>query len=96
MNLLIVETESMRRCGSKLILGFIGLASLPALGGCVIRAYPLRPREVVVVDAPPAPPYEVRPVSPSNDDIWIEGHWIHRDGRWEWFGGHWEALPQAG
>jgi hypothetical protein len=39
---------------------------------------------------PPAAQYEERGAPPWSDGVWIEGHWVRRDGQWVWMHGHWD------
>lgn len=42
----------------------------------------------LVYDAPPAPRVETVAARPGF--VWVNGHWIWQDGRWQWLAGHWE------
>jgi hypothetical protein len=50
-------------------------------------------REVIVMEAPPAPRREIIEVAPSTRHIWIEGYWVRRGDRWAWVKGHYEVRP---
>jgi hypothetical protein len=50
-------------------------------------------REVVVVDAPPAPQVELPGLAPGRDHVWVPGHWTRSSDRWVWMSGRWELRP---
>lgn len=78
------------------LLSILTFSALLA-GGCVYH-HTDRPRsEVVVVrEPPPAPQAEVVGVAPSASDVWINGYWAYRHGRYVWVPGHWQTRPRAG
>ncbi|MDB5031158.1 hypothetical protein [Mucilaginibacter sp.] len=43
----------------------------------------------------PAEPYYIRPASPYNSAVWIDGEWEWNNGRYSYIGGHWER-PRNG
>jgi hypothetical protein len=68
----------------------VGALSLAMLGtGCVVHA---RARAGVVVedDRPPPERVEVAPAQRVGY-VWVRGHWVRRERRWFWVGGHWQA-----
>jgi len=78
------------------------LIAVPALSifvsGCVTEQ-PLvqetRTREVMVVEAPPAPRMEVRSTIPSPAHEWIPGHWSRQSDEWVWIDGGWQVRPSG-
>lgn len=56
---------------------------------------PVVTKEVVVVSAPPAPQVEVSGVAPSDEHVWIAGHWTRTGDRWTWVSGQWERRPST-
>jgi len=83
-----------------LILG-LTLAAAALLAGCVVRERPARvvvapaPDAVVITEAPPPPQAESGSIAPSQNAVWIDGHWAW-EGRWVWMRGHWEMRPHPG
>ena len=71
----------MRRVALALALAVIAAVS-PM--GCVIRT------------GPPPARFEVRPVVPYPEAVWIDGHWEHRYGGWAWSQGYWARVPFPG
>jgi hypothetical protein len=74
------------------------LLTAAAMAAAVLAAAPVDARVVLGVGinlTPPPPRYEVRPVAPWGNGVWIEGHWARRDGQWVWIRGHW-ARPYGG
>ena len=51
-----------------------------------------QPTEVVVQQAPPAPPVETVVVAPGPGYVWVAGDWVWR-GSWVWVGGYWVYPP---
>jgi YXWGXW repeat-containing protein len=49
--------------------------------------------QVVVTQEPPPPKQEVIGTAPGASYIWVQGYWMHTDGRWVWVPGHWQARP---
>lgn len=52
----------------------------------------------VVQNPPPTPtsqPYETIPVRPSNNSVWIAGHYAYNGSGYDWVPGRWE-IPPAG
>ena len=69
------------------------------LSACVVAPYPRQVgysdpggyESVVVVDAPPPPPYvEVAPAMPYPGAFWIGGYWGWSAGRHQWVPGRWD------
>jgi hypothetical protein len=77
----------------KNVLGsFLLMASLfGAAAGCTVQAQGrvAVPVVTVEVDEEPPPPRTVV-VETRPGFVFIEGHWVRRDGRWDWQDGHWE------
>ncbi len=48
----------------------------------------------VVSVRPPEPRVEHYGAPPYPEAVWIEGHWQHRRGEWDWEPGHWERRPK--
>ena len=44
---------------------------------------------VVITDAPPPPRAESVP-APRAGRVWVEGHYVYRDGQYAWVRGHWQ------
>lgn len=70
------------------------------VGGCYTRHYEpvvstAATGEVIVTEAPPAPRREVVGVAPSSEDVWVQGYWAYRHGRYVWVRGHWERRPRV-
>jgi len=63
----------------------------PGMPGRVSVVAPVTMRE-----GPPPPRHEMRTPPPSDQHIWIEGHWAARNNRQEWLGGHWALPPGPG
>jgi hypothetical protein len=69
--------------------------------GCVERrtvyvqtpAPPPVSAEVVVNEAPPAPPREMIVVAPGPDYVWVPGYYAWH-GRWVWMRGAWVVRPR--
>jgi hypothetical protein len=78
---------------SRMLILTLGLP-LAALAQPVVVA-PIVP-VIRVTIAPPRPRVEVRPVAPSPDHMWIDGHWAWRGRRHVWVGGHWMTPPSTG
>lgn len=51
-------------------------------------------REVVVVEAPPAPRAEAPP-RPRAGYVWVDGYYRHDGRRYVWVPGHWERPPRT-
>lgn len=89
--------HSIRR---RALLG-ASLFAAAALSACVVAplgGYPPQsyPHEgEVVMQAPPAPRYEVIPVAPAIGSIWIGGYWGWSGRRYDWRPGYWSA-PRPG
>ena len=79
--------------GTILSLALFGAAS--AFGtGCVVHERVVEEptnEDVVVEREPPAEQVETQPAAPSNDHVWIKGHWRWNGHDWVWAPGHWEA-----
>ncbi|HEX4417507.1 MAG TPA: hypothetical protein VH165_06380 [Kofleriaceae bacterium] len=62
-----------------------------AAAGCTVQAQGrvAVPVVTVEVDEEPPPPRTVV-VETRPGFVFIEGHWVRRDGRWDWQDGHWE------
>ena len=43
--------------------------------------------------APPPGRVEAIPPRPDGADVWVDGEWIHRHGRWYWLLGRWVKAP---
>jgi hypothetical protein len=82
---------SMVSAGMKIVLGVLATLPLLATAGCVVHE---RRREVIYVEEPPPPRREVITIAPAREDVWIDGHWVRVDRRWEWYGGHWAHRPR--
>lgn len=52
-------------------------------------------REIIVVEAPPAPRVETMGVAPSADHVWVPGNWTRSGNQWIWSSGHWDLRPAA-
>src|SRR5678815_4833661 len=80
------------------ILLMAGMLSIAATGCYSHRQQPAvvttTGGEVIVTEAPPPLRREVRGIAPSASQLWIEGYWSHRNGRWLLVPGHWEVRPQ--
>jgi hypothetical protein len=79
------------------------LSTLALTSGCVVAVRPAPaavvypgPEEVVVTEAPPAPPVEYVGASPGPGFIWIRGYYHWYGGRWVWYRGHYERPPRVG
>ena len=87
---------------SILLKTFFITAALPLLSGClVVHDHPRRYRavETVVVEepgVPPAPRYEVVPVCPGPEQVWVPGCYEWQRGSWVWTGGRWSLRPHRG
>jgi hypothetical protein len=42
---------------------------------------------------PPPGRVETLPPRPAGADVWIDGEWLHRHGRWYWLLGRWTKAP---
>ena len=90
--------HSLVRVGARAALA--GIAALPLLVGCVERrvVYVQSPPlgapagEVVVNEAPPAPPSEVIIAAPGPEYVWTPGFYSWQ-GRWVWVRGSWAVPP---
>ena len=47
------------------------------------------------VASQPVEPYYVRPASPYDGAVWIDGEWVWTGNRYNYIGGHW-ARPRTG
>jgi hypothetical protein len=52
---------------------------------------------IIVEHAPPPPRLELRPESPGQGYVWVNGYWQWREGGWTWNSGQWlrKPLPTA-
>ncbi len=74
--------------------------------GCVVHEQPVYTTapgpdvaaggEVVVNEAPPAPPSEVIVASPGPGFVWVGGYWGWAGGGWHWQAGRWARPPHGG
>lgn len=44
---------------------------------------------------PPSPRTEVIYAAPSQEYVWMPGHWIRTERSWVWYPGYWEYPPRA-
>ncbi|MGA2864948.1 MAG: hypothetical protein ABSF95_10735 [Verrucomicrobiota bacterium] len=86
---------------STLAIVVLGVVVVAFLAGCVVRrVYVPGPpvaagppaAEVVVGQAPPAPPAEVYVPAPGPGYLWAPGFWSW-EGRWVWKSGSWVIRP---
>jgi hypothetical protein len=73
----------------------LSLLSMLLLTGCATElsvrgAFP-GPVVAEPIPAPPRPRYEVIPVAPSREHVWVAGHWVWRPARHHhvWVPGAW-------
>ncbi len=73
-----------------------------ALGACaaptvpsVAEAEPRPDGAIEVAHPPPAALPEFVSKAPSNDALWLDGHWIWRGQSWAWQRGGWIRVPQG-
>ena len=95
------EKRVLARVGlCRRLLLAAGAIALPLVGaGCADGHYRERTvyRERVYVEtAPPPDRYEVTPVRPSVEHVWIHGHHTYRGGTYVWVGGRYEVPPFRG
>ena len=45
---------------------------------------------------PPPPLQETIPDQPSDEYVWIPGHWLWQNGYYRWLPGHWVIPPRPG
>lgn len=81
--------RALRLLAATTLLGLLSACYVVPIG------YPHSPSAGEVVEAPPAPQYEVIPAAPAAGYVWLGGYWTWRLGRHAWIGGRW-ALPPAG
>jgi hypothetical protein len=84
------------------LIGGLGAMGL-IVSGCRVDAVVYAPApavvvedqdaDVVVTDEPPPAPYEVVPVAPYPDAIWIGGDYVFVGGHYVWNHGHYERRP---
>ncbi len=43
--------------------------------------------------APPKARFERRTVAPSDQYVWVDGHWEYRNDDWRWVAGSWQLRP---
>ena len=77
------------------ILLSLAAVSLLALAPGLAHAQVVVPGVSVTV-APPPVRAEVRPMAPSPNHVWINGHWAWRRGAHVWMPGHYALPPGAG
>lgn len=72
------------------------LATILGCGGALPHP-PFAPQttDALAVVASPPPPGRVErvPGKPTGADVWVEGEWIQRAGRWSWLLGRWVKTP---
>lgn len=78
---------------------FSSLFALALLGGCTIQTLPppAAGGEAYVAEepaAPPAPPAEVIPPAPSNEHVWVAGHYQWEGHAYRWEKGRYERRPR--
>jgi len=77
----------------RLVLaGLCGLGATLLLQGCAAPPHHRAEREVVYVQAQPAPPplrVETAPPPPGFDAYWVHGHWAWNGREYVWSNGHW-------
>lgn len=82
----------------KLAVPFVAVAAAAFTSGCVVEEQvPVQqaPQPVEVQSEPPPDQYEVVPVAPRADYVWINGHWDWGGARYVWVPGRYE-LPRRG
>ena len=83
---------------------FASLVAIAALGGCYVQTGPMPAASAESYDgeyveaeeapvAPPPPPAEAVPPAPSNDHVWVEGHYRWHGRVYVWDRGHYEHRP---
>lgn len=77
-------------------------ASSLVVSACVATVRPVGPppprTEVVYVDREPPPErVEIITAAPSDDHVWVQGHWVWAANRhnYEWSPGHWQRLEMG-
>lgn len=92
-----------------IVLAIAATALAAAVAGCCVRGsgyYRVsttasydEPHAVIVNRPPPQPPAptpeQARPPKPSENAVWVPGHWIVERGDWRWRPGQWER-PRPG
>jgi YXWGXW repeat-containing protein len=79
----------------KFVVSLIALALSAGVAGCTARVYPASGH--VIVRAPPPPPrYEIVPVAPTHEYVWVGGYWSWGGTRYLWRPGHYVRAPQYG
>lgn len=95
---------------SKLVFAAAGLLPFIGLTGCVVHTRDRvvveerrpreviveerRPREVFIEERIPEPRVERRSIRPSDEHIWIDGHYVREGNHWDWVSGRWERRPR--
>lgn len=69
---------------------FMKLAAATAFLGAAAAVPAQAGVNVGIVLTPPPPRYEVRPVNPYGNGVWIDGHWGRHEGAWAWVPGRWD------
>jgi hypothetical protein len=92
----------MNRSAPKIVLAVAGILPMIGMAGCVVRprervvvVEERRPREVIVEERVPEPRVEIHTARPSEEHIWIDGHWVRVGNHWDWVGGHWDRRPRG-
>jgi len=85
------------------LLGFavVWMAVSVVVNGCVcvVHQYDARrPAPVYVAGPPPPAKAETKPPAPSDNQVWVGGHWDWNqvEEEWEWADGSWQTPPDDG
>ena len=98
-----MESNPALHRAARVALGILIIPAVLSLAACVVGVRPagyvmVGPPfgEVVVNEAPPAPPGEVVTVAPAPGLVWVGGYWGWCGGHYSWVAGGWRRPPYGG
>jgi hypothetical protein len=78
----------------------LSASAMFCMAGCgttrIVYEEPPPTAAVIIKEAPPAPRVEKIYAAPSQESVWISGHWKRKGNTWDWYPGYWEAPPRRG